>query len=106
MNYTQGPWVVEKRELDTDAGDEGRPGSHGSQTHLIWTANDPNDTSVVAHIVVDGEIGKSEADGNARLISLAPELFAIVAQMGYDSRYSPELRNLLKGTGVTELHNR
>lgn len=105
MNYTLGPWVVEKRELATDAGELGYPGSHGSQTHMIWSTSKIGG-DVVAHIVVDGEINKSEADSNARLIGLAPELFEIVARMGYDSRYSPELRKLLKAVGITQLHRR
>ena len=73
--HTPGPWMVENRELGFDGGD-GRPGSHGSQTHLIWSDNDHDDTNVIAHIVVDGEIDKAEADANARLITQAPELLA------------------------------
>jgi len=74
--HTPGPWLVEKREAATDAGTDS-PGSHGSQTHLIWTGTYPIATDVVAHIVVDGEIGQSEADANARLIAASPQLLEV-----------------------------
>ena len=74
--HTPGPWLVEKREAATDAGTDS-PGSHGSQTHLNWSTSEIGG-NVVAHIVVDGEIGQSEADANARLISAAPTLLNVV----------------------------
>ena len=79
-DHTPGPWMVENRELGFDGGD-GRPGSHGSQTHLIWSDNDHDDTNVIAHIVVDGEIDKAEADANARLIVLAPQFLRILVDL-------------------------
>ena len=78
--HTPGPWLVEKREAATDAGTDS-PGSHGSQTHLIWTGTYPIATDVVAHIVVDGEIDKAEADANARLIVLAPQFLRILVDL-------------------------
>ena len=78
--HTPGPWMVERREPQFDAG-ETSPGSHGSQTHLIWT-EDPLVAQVVAHIVVDAglDVSKAEpqANANARLIAAAPKLKAIV----------------------------
>jgi hypothetical protein len=96
--HTPGPWLVEKREAATDAGTDS-PGSHGSQTHLIWTGTYPIATDVVAHIVVDGEIGQSEADANARLISAAPTLLNVVkllvASWDCDEEEDTEYENLL-----------
>ena len=73
--HTPGPWLVEKREAATDAGTASH-GSHGSQTHLIWSTSEIGG-NVVAHIVVDGEIGQSEADANARLIAASPQLLEV-----------------------------
>ena len=100
-NHTGGSWRVEKRELATDAGDA-YPGSHGSQTHLIWSNahNFSNwDTSVIAHIVMDGKIDRAEADANARLISLVPELLQIARRLSGSFGASDELRKFLPGWG-------
>ena len=105
--YTRGPWVVEKRELKNDAGDDS-PGSHGSQTHLIWSNpySVSMDASVLAHIVVDNEVNKAEADANAKLIAFAPELAAIVRRnvIGggpLKGQVSPELYEFLGMAGPT-----
>ena len=100
-NHTPGRWLVEKRELATDAGDDS-PGSHGSQTHLIWSNADNFEnwhTSVIAHIVVDKGINRAEADANARLISLLPELLQIARSFSGSFQASHELRKFLPGWG-------
>jgi hypothetical protein len=105
--YTRGPWMVEKRELKTDAGDDS-PGSHGSQTHLIWSNPESvsMDATVLAHIVIDNEVGMSEANTNAELISFAPELLALVRSQvigggALRGQVSPALREFLEMAGPT-----
>ena len=78
LKHTPGPWRIEHRSL-------------GSKWPIIQGANWSGEVATVY-----GESGEEEADGNALLISLAPDMARLLRELCHPEATEAEFRKSLE----------